>query len=69
MPDLEITKQVEIGYFEEEDLVLKRCVCGKKFEDWDFVLHPYDDTANTCDGCGRMLYFRVDIHVYEIQRP
>lgn len=63
--DKDITKQVLFGFNDEECLPLTQCACGKSYNYWDFVLSVYPDDPEECIHCGRKLYFRVNITVYE----
>jgi len=49
-----------------ELLPIARCVCGKEFGNWEYVLGRYDDMAKECPACGRKLYFDIDIKIYEV---
>lgn len=66
MPDLDVTDRVKCDNNDGELLPLTKCVCGKKFTPWDFVLGIYRDDPNECDRCGRKLYFRNKITVYQV---
>ncbi len=65
----DVTHLVSFSDNDGEDLPLTRCVCGKEFESWDFILSIYPDTAKECPACGRKLYFDYSITVYEIETP
>lgn len=65
MKDKDITEHVSIGEIDGESLSLEKCVCGREFKSWDFVMSIYRDQANQCD-CGRRLYFSNKVTVYEV---
>ncbi len=50
-----------------ECLPLYKCVCGKEFEKWHFILSIYEDHPHICSHCGRKLFFRNEIKVYEVE--
>jgi len=62
--DKDVTDQVEFGLADGDSLPLTKCVCGKEYDNWDFIIHTYSDHNCTCD-CGRKLYFKINITVYE----
>jgi len=66
----DITSQVSFADNDGELLPLTKCICGKEYEVWDFVLNTdiYDSPIK-CDACGRRMYFEVSIKVYEIGEP
>lgn len=67
MSDIDITDQVEFGNNDDEALPLLKCVCGKTFEPWDFIISIYRDSAYECSSCGRRLYFSARIRVFEVK--
>lgn len=64
---IDVTANVEFGNPDDECLPLTRCVCGAEFEPWTNIISIYDDPAfmEPCPKCGRLLYFRATITVYE----
>jgi len=66
MADKNVTDQVEFGNSDDELLPLKKCVCGKEFCFWTASISIYKDNPWECKGCGRKLYFRNEIKVYEV---
>lgn len=64
--DKDITNECEYGSVDGENMPLLKCTCGRKFENWDFILSIYSDAPNKCD-CGRRLYFKQDIKIMEVQ--
>lgn len=64
--DIDVTKSVEFQDNDGESLPLIQCVCGERFVAWDNILGIYRDMAKECSKCGRKLYFRNDIRIYEV---
>jgi len=64
--DKNISNLIRIGDVDGESLPLIRCVCGIEFPEWTFILGIYRDNAHQCPHCGRQMYFRNNIKVYEI---
>jgi hypothetical protein len=64
--DIDVTNQVDFHNNDDEFLPLTKCACGQKFEPWDFSINIYREDARTCTNCGRKLYFRLDIKVFEV---
>jgi len=61
----DITNEVEFNLNDDELLPLTKCVCGKEFMPWSFVLGVYEDSPTPCPECKRKMYFRIEIRVYE----
>lgn len=66
--DKDITAQVGFGDNDGDCLPLTRCICGKRYQHWDFILHADREESKKCD-CGRELYFRFTIQVLEKVQP
>jgi len=66
MKDMDVTEWMELGAIDDEALVILKCVCGARFNSWDFFISMYPDTPYTCDKCHRKFYFKVQITVYEV---
>lgn len=66
--DKDITSEVEFGDIDGECLNFCRCACGRNFDSWDFILNVYRDYPKQCD-CGRKLYFKYKVTIYEIVDP
>jgi DNA-directed RNA polymerase subunit RPC12/RpoP len=64
---VDVTESVNFGSNDEEILPLTRCVCGKEFDYWGFVLNIYPTNPAQCPSCKRKLFFAVNIAVYEIK--
>lgn len=61
----DVTDLVEFGNSDDECLPIYKCVCGKTFEPWEFIISIYGgDMANECEVCHRKLFFRSRISVY-----
>jgi DNA-directed RNA polymerase subunit RPC12/RpoP len=63
--DKDITSQVKFGENDGECLPMTKCICGKEFDWWDFILSIYRDMASSCPSCKRKMYFRNRITIYE----
>ena len=63
---LDVTDKVEFGNPDDECLPLHKCVCGKKFDHFSALVSVYEDGAWECDDCGRKLFFRNSIKVFEV---
>ena len=63
----DVTDKVEFGDNDGEFLPLTKCACGAKFNLWDFTLSIYKDDPRECDHCGRKLYFKVSVSVFEVK--
>lgn len=62
--DRDITDSVDFDLNDDEYLSLRKCVCGKQFDYWEFSISIYRDSAKECPSCGRRLYFLPRIAVY-----
>ena len=67
MADKDVTAEVAFWGNDGDTLPLTRCACGAEFPAWDFILSVYADLARQCPRCGRRMYFRNDIRVYEVE--
>ena len=65
--DIDVTNMVDFHDNDGESLPLVQCVCGERFAEWDCILSIYRDMAKKCSKCGRKLYFRNEIRVYEVK--
>lgn len=65
-PDLDVTNQIEYADIEGDSLSITKCVCGKEYKSWDFILHTDRDWAAECYHCHRKFYFRDTVQVFEI---
>ncbi len=66
----EVTDKVSFQTPEIDCLSLDSCICGKRFNCWEFTcpIHPVhpDERLHTYSNCGRSFYFSIDIKVFEI---
>jgi hypothetical protein len=62
----DVTEEVDIGSIDDEHLPITKCVCGKIFEPWDFIISIYKDDPYSCPNCKRKLYFTNSIKIYEV---
>lgn len=64
---LDVTEYVKVGNNDDELLPLFKCVCGKKYGGWgSATLGVYEDSPWQCDECGRQLFFRNSIKVFQV---
>ena len=65
MKHIDITDKVEIGILDNECLEIKKCACGKEFDEWISI---YDEEAylTECPHCKRKMFFRNSVTVYEV---
>jgi len=63
---VDITSEVQFGAPDDGYLPLMKCKCGEEFDYWEFVLSPYSKDLAVCPRCGRQLFFRQTITVYEV---
>ena|SRR3989304_5387795 len=66
MRDRDVTDLVKRGYVDDECMPIEKCVCGAEFKGWDWTISIYRDRANKCPACGRKLYFRQSVSVFEV---
>jgi len=66
MTDKDVTEHVEYYNFEQESMAITQCVCGAEFEPWKFNIYISREEAERCPQCGRALYFRAHVCVYEV---
>jgi predicted RNA-binding Zn-ribbon protein involved in translation (DUF1610 family) len=64
----DVTDKVAFTDPDGETLPLTKCVCGKLFEAWQFLVSYEADTSDECPDCGRVLIFRQTITVYEVNK-
>ena len=65
--DKDITNEVEFNLNDDECLPLTKCACGLEFEAWNFIVGVYRDSPAICPECGRKMYFKAGIKVYEVE--
>lgn len=63
--NIDISKDCDWRFPDDEALPVTKCKCGKEFIPWDFVISIYPDTETKCP-CGKKLYFTQEIHIYEV---
>ena len=63
---IDMTDEVVFGGNDGDSLPVQRCVCGKEFAPWGFMLGMDSDRAKSCPGCGRKMYFEVNIRVFVV---
>jgi len=67
MTDIDVTELMDFNNPDDETLPVTECVCGAKFEPWTFYISIYREDPYHCPVCNRALYFRSNIHVYEVK--
>ena len=65
MGDKDITNDVEFELNDDDCLPLTKCVCGKTFGFWNFVLGMDGEDCSKCPECKREMYFLIKIMVFE----
>ena len=66
MSKKDITSKVMFSNNDGELLPITECICGQKFNFWEFAISIYEDSPDVCCNCGRKLFFSNTITVYEI---
>jgi len=66
MKYIDVTKKVSFQNNDDEALPLTKCVCGKEFRPWDFIISIYDEDPAQCPECGAKLFFELNVNVYQI---
>ena len=61
-----VTDEVNFEYPDDECLPLTKCVCGKTFKPWAFIISIEPDYPYACPSCGAELFFSNRITVYQI---
>ena len=61
-----VTEQVDFQYPDDECLPITKCVCGKVFRPWEFIISIEADYPHSCPSCGAELIFSSKITVYQI---
>ncbi len=67
MKTIDVTDQVHYTWPDDESLPITKCVCGATFPAWEFTISIYADQAYQCPNCGRKLFYRNAIKVFEVQ--
>jgi hypothetical protein len=63
----DVTLSVRWENPDDESLPLLRCVCGRVFGRWEMVISIYPEYAREMPCCGRRLYFRNEVRVFEAE--
>lgn len=66
MTAADVTHLVAFHNNDDEFLPITKCVCGARFEPWDFTISIYSDNPHRCPSCNRALFFSFSISVYEV---
>ena len=62
----DVTNKVRFLNNDDEYLPIVQCICGKKFNPWDFIISIYPTDPTECPKCSRKLFFKLNIQVFEI---
>ena len=63
---VDVTDQVSFGNSDDEMLPLTKCICGERFQEWNFIISIYKDEPRECPMCGRRYFFTTSTRVYEV---
>lgn len=64
--DLDVTRQVQIGIVDGDTASINRCVCGRAVLFPAMILFDRRRSAQACPMCGRRLYFRSEVRVFQV---
>lgn len=64
---IDVTDYVDFQNPDDELLPLTMCVCGRRFEPWQFVISIYDEEPYDCPECGAKLVFHNAVRVYQVK--
>jgi len=67
MKNKNVSNQVEFISSDDESLSILKCVCGVVHKPWDAIISIYDDEAIEMPCCGRKLFWRQTIQVFEVK--
>ena len=62
----DVTREMDFFVNDDEYLPIIKCKCGKRFDDWDFIIDIYKDSENKCPKCNSRFYFENRIKIYEV---
>ena len=65
--DTDVTAKVKVGDYEGGMLPLDRCICGREFGGFKFILWQDRDGPESCPDCGRQFRFEISIKVFEVK--
>jgi len=63
----DVTNNVVFGNNDDEALPVLKCVCGHRFQSWDFIISVYEEDPYQCPKCSAKLFFGSSITVYQIE--
>ena len=68
MSSKDVTRLVEFSYPDEESLPITKCVCGARFDLWDFVIDAeWEKEKYSCPVCNTKLCWTQTITVYQVE--
>jgi DNA-directed RNA polymerase subunit RPC12/RpoP len=66
MKIVDVTEIVDFQNPDDESLPVTMCVCGKRFEPWDFHISISEKFPYECPECGAKLFFGNAVRVYQV---
>lgn len=63
---VDVTDKVEYYLNDDEVLPILKCICGKEYKPWIFLISIYPDNPDICENCGRKFFFRPSIKIFEV---
>ncbi len=61
----DVTDNTEFGSNDDEFLPIYKCICGRKFRPWEFILQADSESLQECPECGGKFYFKNTIQIFE----
>ncbi len=62
----DVTDKMLFDLNDEEGLPVIKCICGKEFKRWEFIIHNDSTDLIECPGCDRKFYFINTIKIFEV---
>jgi hypothetical protein len=66
LADRDVTSVVSIGDVDGTAVPLLRCLCGKPYPYWTYMLTTDRARARECVACQRRFYVSIAVRVFEI---
>jgi len=63
---IDVTNLVNFENNDNEYLPITKCVCGKEFIAWEFIIDNDKNFCQKCPECGVKLYFKNKITVHQV---
>lgn len=64
---IDVTNSVDFLNPDDECLLITKCVCGVKFDGWEFNISIYQEDPYECPNCKAKLFFSNGVKVYQIK--